>query len=101
MHYHRSEHWIVAKGIAKVKIGEKEFLLKNGESTYVPAGVKHELENPGLLPLEIIELPKNINLYDTVPKMNVHIMLQQNMNGLSLDYVGKHVIEKIIIPLNF
>ncbi len=56
MHYHRSEHWIVAKGIAKVKIGEKEFLLKNGESTYVPAGIKHELENPGLLPLEIIEV---------------------------------------------
>ncbi len=56
MHYHRSEHWIVVKGTAKVTVGEKEFLLKNGESTFVPAGVKHKLENPGLLPLEVIEV---------------------------------------------
>jgi mannose-1-phosphate guanylyltransferase/mannose-6-phosphate isomerase len=56
MHHHRSEHWIVVKGTAKVTMGEKEFLLRNGESTFVPAGVKHRLENPGLLPLEVIEV---------------------------------------------
>ena len=56
MHYHRSEHWVVVKGTAKVTIGDKEFLVKNGESTFVPAGSLHRLENPGLLPLEVIEV---------------------------------------------
>ncbi len=56
MHYHRSEYWVVVKGTAKVTVGEREFLLKRGESTYIPAGTKHRLENPGLLPLEIIEI---------------------------------------------
>jgi len=56
MHYHRSEHWVVVKGTAKVTIGDEEFLVRNGESTFVPAGVKHRLENPGLLPLEVIEV---------------------------------------------
>jgi len=56
MHYHRSEHWIVVKGTAKVEIDGKEFLLRTGESTFVPAGVKYRVENPGLLPLEIIEV---------------------------------------------
>ena len=56
MHYHRSEHWIIVRGAAKVRVGDDEFLLKNGESTFVPAGVKHSIENPGILPLEVIEV---------------------------------------------
>ncbi len=56
MHYHRNEHWIVVSGIAKVVNGEKEILLKTNESTYVPAGNKHRLENPGLTNLVIIEV---------------------------------------------
>jgi len=56
MHMHRSEHWVVVRGTARVTIGEKEFLLRSGESTFVPSGVKHRLENPGLLPLEVIEV---------------------------------------------
>ncbi len=56
MHHHRSEHWVVVKGTAEVMIGEKTFLLKNGQSTYVPAGTVHRLANPGLLPLELIEV---------------------------------------------
>jgi mannose-1-phosphate guanylyltransferase/mannose-6-phosphate isomerase len=56
MHYHRSEHWIVVKGTAKVVVGDKEFLLRQGESTFIPAGTKHRLENPGLIPLEVIEV---------------------------------------------
>jgi len=56
MHYHRSEHWVVVKGTAKVQVGDKEFLLRSGESAFVPAGVKHRLENPGLVPLEVIEV---------------------------------------------
>ncbi len=56
MHHHRSEHWVVVKGTAEVTIGTEIFLLKNGESTYVPAGTVHRLANPGLLPLELIEV---------------------------------------------
>jgi mannose-1-phosphate guanylyltransferase/mannose-6-phosphate isomerase len=56
MHHHRSEHWVVVRGTAKVTIGDNEFLLRSGESTFVPSGVKHRLENPGLLPLEVIEV---------------------------------------------
>ena len=55
MHYHRSEHWVVVRGTAKVTVGEKEILLRPGESTFIPAGVKHRLENPGKVLLEVIE----------------------------------------------
>ena len=56
MHHHRSEHWVVVTGCAEVTIGEKTYLLRNGESTFVPAGTVHRLSNPGLLPLELIEV---------------------------------------------
>jgi mannose-1-phosphate guanylyltransferase/mannose-6-phosphate isomerase len=56
MHQHRAEHWIVVKGTAKVTCGDKEFLLSENESTYIPIGEKHRLENTGTLPLEIIEV---------------------------------------------
>lgn len=56
MHHHRSEHWIVVKGTAKVSIGEKEFFLHENESVFVPKSTLHRLENPGKLPLEIIEV---------------------------------------------
>jgi len=55
MHYHRSEHWVVVRGTAKVIVGDKETLLQPGESTFIPAGVKHRLENPGKVVLEVIE----------------------------------------------
>ncbi|WP_048149875.1 mannose-1-phosphate guanylyltransferase/mannose-6-phosphate isomerase [Palaeococcus ferrophilus] len=55
MHYHRSEHWVVVRGTAKVIVGDKELLLRPGESTFIPAGVKHRLENPGKVVLEVIE----------------------------------------------
>ena len=56
MHHYRAEHWIVVKGTAKVTCGENEFLLSENQSTYIPIGEKHRLENPGTLPLEIIEV---------------------------------------------
>jgi mannose-1-phosphate guanylyltransferase/mannose-6-phosphate isomerase len=56
MHYHRAEHWIVVRGTAKVTRGEETFLLTENESTYIPPGTRHRLENPGKLPLEIIEV---------------------------------------------
>jgi mannose-1-phosphate guanylyltransferase/mannose-6-phosphate isomerase len=56
MHYHRAEHWIVVRGTARVTRGEETFLLTENESTYIPPGTRHRLENPGKLPLELIEV---------------------------------------------
>ena len=56
MHHHRAEHWIVVKGTARVTRGEDVFILSENESTYIPLGTKHRLENPGTIPLEIIEV---------------------------------------------
>ena len=56
MHHHRSEHWIVVSGTAKVTNGDNTFLVAENESTYIPLGQLHSLENPGLLPLELIEV---------------------------------------------
>jgi len=56
MHYHRSEHWVVVKGTALITRGDKTFILGENQSTYISVGVKHRLENPGKLPLEIIEI---------------------------------------------
>jgi mannose-1-phosphate guanylyltransferase/mannose-6-phosphate isomerase len=56
MHHHRAEHWIVVSGTARVTRGEDIFLLSENESTYIPLGVRHRLENPGQVPLEIIEV---------------------------------------------
>ena len=56
MHHHRAEHWIVVKGTALVTKGEEEILLSENQSTYIPLGVKHRLENPGKTDLELIEV---------------------------------------------
>lgn len=56
MHHHRSEHWIVVSGMAKVVNSEREIFVNTNESTYIPAGHKHRLENPGKLDLVMIEV---------------------------------------------
>ena len=56
LHHHRSEHWIVVSGMAKVINGSDEILVNTNESTYIPAGHKHRVENPGLLNLVMIEV---------------------------------------------
>jgi len=56
MHHHRSEHWIVVSGMARVVNGDREILVGANESTYIPAGHKHRLENPGVLDLVMIEV---------------------------------------------
>ena len=56
MHHHRSEHWIVVSGMAKVVNGELDLLINTNESTYIPAGHKHRLENPGVVNLVMIEV---------------------------------------------
>ena len=56
MHHHRAEHWVVVSGMAKVTKGDKTFILSENESTYIPVGVIHALENSGKVPLELIEV---------------------------------------------
>lgn len=56
MHHHRSEHWIVVSGTAKVVCGDQEIILHSNQSTYVPQCTAHRLENPGVIPLVLIEV---------------------------------------------
>jgi len=56
MHHHRAEHWIVVSGTARVTNGDKTYLVTENQSTYIPVGQVHALENPGVIPLELIEV---------------------------------------------
>lgn len=56
IHHHRSEHWVVVKGTARVTLGDKRVLVSENESIYIPVGQAHRIENPGKLPLELIEV---------------------------------------------
>lgn len=56
MHHHRAEHWIVVSGTGRVTRGDETIMLSENQSTYIPLGVKHRLENPGVVPLELIEV---------------------------------------------
>jgi len=56
MHHHRAEHWVIVRGTAKITQADKEFILTEDQSTYIPLGTTHRLENPGVIPLEIIEI---------------------------------------------
>jgi mannose-1-phosphate guanylyltransferase/mannose-6-phosphate isomerase len=56
LHHHRAEHWIVVSGTARITRGEEVFLLEENQSTYIPVGAKHRIENPGKIPLHIIEV---------------------------------------------
>ena len=56
MHHHRAEHWVVVRGTAKVTRGEETFLVTENQSTYIPLGTTHRLQNPGKVPLEIVEV---------------------------------------------
>lgn len=71
MHHHRAEHWIVVSGTAKVIDGEKEYLLTENQSTYIGVGVVHSLENPGKIPLELIEVQSGSYLgEDDIVRLN-------------------------------
>ena len=56
MHHHRAEHWIVVQGTARITCNDKTFLLSENESTYIPIGATHRIENPGKMPLHIVEV---------------------------------------------
>jgi mannose-1-phosphate guanylyltransferase len=78
LHHHRSEHWVVVRGVASVINGEQDFFLSANQSTYIPSNTKHRLSNPGTEPLEIIEVQTGsylgeddivrfADIYDRVP----------------------------------
>ena len=56
MHHHRTEHWIVVKGTAKVELENKSFVLSENQSTFIPLGSRHRLSNPGKINLILIEI---------------------------------------------
>jgi mannose-1-phosphate guanylyltransferase / mannose-6-phosphate isomerase len=56
LHHHRAEHWVVVSGTAKITRGDETFLLEENQSTYIPLGVRHRIENPGKIPLQVIEV---------------------------------------------
>lgn len=56
LHHHRSEHWVVVSGVAKVTCGNQEILLSTNQSSYIPPNTTHRLENPGIVPLTLIEV---------------------------------------------
>lgn len=56
IHHHRSEHWVIVQGTAKITRGNETFILSENQSTYIPLGMQHRLENPGKIPLEVIEV---------------------------------------------
>jgi mannose-1-phosphate guanylyltransferase len=56
MHHHRAEHWIVVSGTAKVRVGDREQMITENQSVYIPIGDIHSLENPGKVNLELIEV---------------------------------------------
>jgi mannose-6-phosphate isomerase len=64
MHYHRSEHWVVVSGTAKVICDGKEMILNQKQSTYVPMNTPHRVENPGVIPLVMIEIQNGEYLGD-------------------------------------
>ena len=80
MHHHRAEHWIVVKGTARVTCGDQVFTLHENESTYIPIGEKHRLENPGNIPLEVIEIQSGSYLGedDIIRYEDVYDRVQEN-----------------------
>jgi mannose-1-phosphate guanylyltransferase/mannose-6-phosphate isomerase len=86
MHHHRAEHWIVVRGTAKVTRGDETLLVAENESTYIPLGMKHRLENPGKLPLEMIEVQSGAYLgEDDIVRFE--------------DHYGRHAAEKSVVVL--
>jgi mannose-1-phosphate guanylyltransferase/mannose-6-phosphate isomerase len=80
MHHHRAEHWVVVKGTARVTCGDQVFTLHENESTYIPIGEKHRLENPGNIPLEVIEIQSGgyLGEDDIVRFEDVYDRVQEN-----------------------
>jgi mannose-1-phosphate guanylyltransferase/mannose-6-phosphate isomerase len=85
MHHHRAEHWVVVSGTARVTRGEDVFLLNENQSTYIPVGVQHRLENPGITPLEMIEVQSGSYLGE-----DDIVRFEDSYGRISVSTQGKH-----------
>ena len=56
LHHHRAEHWVVVSGTARITVDDAESLVSEDQSVYIPLGARHRLENPGRIPLELVEV---------------------------------------------
>ncbi|ARV61063.1 mannose-6-phosphate isomerase [Nostocales cyanobacterium HT-58-2] len=81
IHYHRSEHWIIVSGTAKVICGNEELLLNRNESTYVPAATFHRVENPGSIPLVILEIQNGEYLGEDDTERPYELNLVKSVTG--------------------
>ena len=84
MHHHRAEHWIVVCGTARVTRDDDTYLLTENESTFIPLGTRHRLDNPGHVPLELIEVQSGSYLGedDIVRFEDVYGRTQEQENAL-------------------
>jgi len=80
-HMHRAEHWIVVKGTALVTKGKDVITLSENESTYIPLGIRHRLENPGRIPLELIEVQSGSYLEKTISSASMTSMGGRTVKG--------------------
>lgn len=82
LHHHRAEHWIVVSGTARVTRGDDAFILTEDQSTYIPLGMKHRLENPGSIPLHLIEVQSGSYLgEDDIVRFDDQYGREENGNG--------------------
>jgi mannose-6-phosphate isomerase-like protein (cupin superfamily) len=94
MHYHRSEHWVVVAGTARVRVGDREVHIHPNQSTFVPAATLHRVENPGNIPLVIIEIRRQDD-YGRVPGGND--ILQEGTSELYVErkaYGGSRLMRR-------
>lgn len=82
-HHHRSEYWVVVSGTAKVRVDDKEFYLSENQSTFIPSGCIHTLENPGKIDLEMIEVRSGQYLGMTILNDCMTVMEENNMEKLT------------------
>ncbi len=93
MHYHRSEHWVVVRGTAKVVINGREHVVREGESIFVPKAALHRLENPGKIDLEIVEIQQGEYLHED------DIIRVEDEYGRA-DAVGGKVVKGVVESVN-
>ena len=82
MHHHRSEHWIVVSGTAEVEVDDKLIVLSENQSTYIPLGSKHRLNNPGRIPLVLMRFKVVLMLGKTI--LDLRISMAEINNFLYL-----------------
>ena len=76
MHHHRSGHWVVVSGLAKILNGDREFLLETNQSTYIEKGHRHRLRNPTGNPLMIVEV-QSVNIWEKTTFLDMTISIEE------------------------